>query len=157
MYQSTYDIAQAQLTPINFIYRQAMMNTDWCLLMDDLSQFNFPGGLVDVPEIEQFGNFRYSGYRCPMCSKDLYKTVFPEGTSIQLVFNDETGDAVEPARVFTCPDCLNYFASQKGTHITDAGGVVMAHFDKNPEGLNLYNMWFEIFNTLGDPNARRNE
>lgn len=52
MYQSTYDIAQAQLTPINFIYRQAMMNTDWCLLMDDLSQFNFPGGLVDVPEIK---------------------------------------------------------------------------------------------------------
>lgn len=157
MYQSTADIINNNPDALNFLYQLASRKTDWSILTDPHTIFNFPGGLVPRPENPILGNFQYSSYRCPTCGQALYKVIFPENNEPHLVFNDVTGDAIDPARIFTCPDCLSYFASAKGYHLTDNGAVVMARFNANESGLDMYNAWFEIFNLIGDINARRME
>lgn len=156
MYQSTYDIASKNINALTLLFQIASKQTDWCILTAPGNVFNFPGGEVPRPEITVMGNYQYSSYRCPRCGKVLYKTIFPEGNDPFLIFNDQTGDGISPARIFTCPDCFTFYATPKGYHLTD-GQVITANCPQTQEGLDLYNMWFEIFNTIGDLNARRME
>ncbi len=156
MYQSTYDIANKNIDALNLMFSIASHKTDWCIYTGSSAGFNFPGGLVPRPEITIMGNYQYSSYRCPGCGAALYKVIFPKGKDPYLVFNDVTGEGISPARMFTCPTCLNYFAVQKGYHLND-GQPLIATFPKTDDGLDTYNMWFEIFNTIGDLQARRNE
>lgn len=156
MYKSTFNLIQKGYNSKALLFNILSQNTDWGLLMANRNEFNFPGGIVNVPEIKTIGNYKFSSYRCPRCGKALYKTTFPEGIDPQFVFNDETGSYVQAARVFTCPDCLMFFAVQEGQHLNDADStIVSAQFDQNDHGLAMYNDWFILFNDLGDLNAKR--
>ena len=156
MYQSTYDIVKLHQNPLNFLYSFAQKKTDWCILTDSPSKFMFADSTVPRPKMPIVGNYQYSSYRCPTCGKALYKTIFHDGNAPHLVFNDRIGSYIEPARIFTCFDCLNFFAVQKGHRLIE-GSIIMTKFPESQAGVDLYNMWFEIFNTIGDINARRQE
>lgn len=156
MEKSTYDLIKNGYNAQVLLFQNLSQITDWSLVIDDHRAFDFPGGLVDVPDMETIGNYRFSGFRCPRCGKALYKTTFPEGIDPQFVFNDQTGDNVQAARVFTCPDCLWFFAAQEGQHLnaTDST-VVCAQFPQTDQGLSMYNSWFVLFNDLGSLTAKR--
>lgn len=157
MQQSTYNLIKNGMNAQALLFNNLSQVTDWGLVVGDHGVFNFPGGLVDVPDLETIGNYRFSGYRCPNCGKSLYKTTFPEGIDPQFVFNDETGDYVQSARVFTCPDCFKFFAVQEGQHLNEANSaVVCAEFPQTQQGLSMYNSWFILFNDLGSLTAKRN-
>lgn len=121
--------------------------------------FSFSGGFI--PEGE-FGEVEEqsvaSAYKCPVCQKRMYKTVFPEGKDPVLYLGLDKMKSFSPARVFMCP-CGRIYATRKGCKLVD-GPVHSATLvgDKtNSMGITLFNIWWEYFNSIGSLTARRRE
>ena len=162
MYQATVDVADHNINAWQYLYASISDSTDWCILVDRDNEnanvgdnFRFPEGYVIPRKRKILGNFYYSSYRCPNCGQALYKTAFREGVEPYLQFNDVTHEGIKPARIFTCPDCLFYYAAPQGYRLLD-GRIIATNFSKADAGLNLYNMWFTLFNEIGNLNIKRN-
>ena len=123
------------------------------------NEFSFPDGLVPSQEPDIIGNFQYTGYRCPRCNRRLYKTIFPEGQDPRLYTHVKSrAHYIEPARVFACPDCLEFYATEKGRHLIDMPFKILhAGFGFDEFGINLFKNWWTFFDNIGDLYARRNE
>lgn len=117
--------------------------------------FNAPAESMKV-----VGNYQYASYQCPYCGECLYKVIFPEGNDPVIDFDlhrdDNQRGSLSPARIFTCFDCLNLYATMKGYKLSD-GNVIVASFRHNRFDMNNYNLWIGFFNELGDAWARRKE
>ncbi len=128
----------------NDILKYALLRewkSDWGNLEEDTDIQQLPPLLTD--------KFYISSYRCPICGRHMYKTVFPIGGEFPIRTTD---GYISMKRVFTCKTCLRFFTSLPERKLSCG-----QYYSLRMDTLNEYKMLLEAFDnhgtTVGRPDA----
>lgn len=93
--------------------------------------------------------FYISSYRCPICGRHMYKTVFPIGGEFPI---RTTNGYISMKRIFTCKTCLRFFTPLPGRKLS-CGQYYSLKVDTHDEYEFLLATFDEHGSTVGRPDA----
>lgn len=111
----------------------------------DRGYFEEDGDIQQLPPLLT-DKFYISSYRCPICGRHVYKTVFPIGGEFPI---RTTNGYISMKRIFTCKTCLRFFTPLPG-HKLSYGQYYFLRL----ETLDEYKMLLETYDEHGTTDGR---
>lgn len=111
----------------------------------DRGYFEEDGDIQQLPPLLT-DKFYISSYRCPICGRHVYKTVFPIGGEFPI---RTSNGYISMKRIFTCKTCLRFFTPLPG-HKLSYGQYYFLRL----ETLDEYKMLLETYDEHGTTDGR---